>query len=237
MTTFPSITVNDVWVQYRLRNARHYNLKRTVANAASRRREPPEVLTALAGVSFQVTMGDRVALTGPNGSGKSTLLAVLAGTLQPSSGTASTLGRVVALLGGPGEGLDPEQTGRENAISLGVRHGESPKVMEGIVDEIADFSGLGNRFDHPVYTYSSGMQARLRFSAITCLTPGTLIVDEGIGVADEEFNERAAARLEEFFNRAGTLVLASHNTAMLQRYCRTRLALRDGVIESYGKLN
>lgn len=225
-----AIRLTDVWVQYRLRHAHHYNLKRTVSNVVARRQEQPEIITALQDVSLEVPKGARVGLTGPNGSGKSTLLAVMAKVLRPSRGTAQVVGRVLALLGGPDEGLDPEQTGRENALSLGIRLGESLDHMQSMLDEIQDFSGLGRRFDHPVYTYSSGMQVRLRFTAITALESDILLVDEGIGAADAEFNERAASRLARFYTGAGTLVLASHSDTLIATHCETSLNLVRGIL-------
>lgn len=223
-----AVDLNDVWVQYRLRNAHHYNLKRAVTNALTRKQETPEIITALRAVTMTVPRGTRLGLTGANGSGKSTLLAVMAGALTPTRGSSEVHGRVLALLGGPAEGLDPEQSGRENALSLGIRLGESPGAMAERMDEIRDFSGLGWRFDHPIHTYSSGMQVRLRFSAITSIGADVLLVDEGIGAADADFNERAADRLIAFYEAAGTLVLASHNEDLLNQHCDTVVSLHAG---------
>ena len=172
--------------------------------------------------------GARVGLTGPNGAGKSTLLAVMAGVLKPTRGRATNSGRLLALLGGPNEGLDPEQTGRENAMSLGVRLGESVSTMEGRLSEIRDFSGLGDRFEHPVYTYSSGMMVRVRFSTITSIKADVLLVDEGIGAADADFSSRASERLAQFFGAAATLVLATHSPSLLDAHCTSEIALIAG---------
>lgn len=225
-----AISLNDVWVQYNLRHAHHYNLKRTLTNALAGKRERPEVITALQSITIDIPKGARIGLTGPNGSGKSTLLAVMAGTLTPTHGTATIDGRVLALLGGPNEGLDPEQTGRENAIALGIRLGESMTTMLELADDIKEFSGLGRRFDHPIYSYSSGMQVRLRFSAITSIKADILLVDEGIGAADAEFNERAADRLRVFYAATGTLVLSSHAEEVLATHCEESLRLDAGVL-------
>lgn len=223
-----AIRLEDVWVQYMLRHAHHYNFKRTLTNLLSRRREEPEVVAALSDVSLQIPRGGRMGLTGPNGSGKSTLLAVMAGALHPSRGAAQVDGRVLALLGGPDEGLDPEQSGRENVLAIGMRFGKSAEYMREHTDEIQDFSGLGRRFDHPVYSYSAGMQVRLRFSAITALDADVLLVDEGIGAADAEFNARAEERLMEFYSRAGTLVIASHDFGILERLTDSHVHLSAG---------
>lgn len=227
----PAIQLEDVWVQYKLRHAHHYNLKRSVSNVVARRTEHPEVIDALRGVSLTIPKRSRVGLIGPNGSGKSTLLSVMAGALAPTRGRSTTTGRVLALLGGPDEGLDPEQSGRENAISLGVRLGESPRTMIDRLDDIREFSGLGRRFDHPVYTYSSGMQVRLRFTTITSISADVLLVDEGIGAADAEFSERANERLTKFYDHSGTLVLSSHAEDVISRHCQATIRLNQGTAE------
>lgn len=223
-----AIRLTDVWVQYLLRNAHHYNLKRAATNLVTRRNQDADVVTALNAVTLSIAKGARVGIKGPNGAGKSTLLAVMAGALAPSRGTATVNGRILALLGGPDEGLDPEQTGRENALSLGVRLGERTDAMRDRLNEIREFSGLGTRFEHPVYTYSSGMQVRLRFTAITSIRADVLLVDEGIGAADAEFNARAAERLEAFFAGSGTLVLSSHSDDVLAAHCHRTIRLDRG---------
>jgi len=225
-----AISLTDVWVQFQLRHAHHYNFKRTLTNVLTRKHEDPETITALEGISLDIPRGTRLGLTGPNGSGKSTLLDVMAGTLTPSRGTIQTRGRILALLGGPNEGLDPEQTGRENAMSLGIRLGEPRESMEAKLEDIHEFSGLGRRFDHPVYTYSSGMQVRVRFTTITSLHADVLLIDEGIGAADAEFNERADARLHEFYAKAGTLIMTSHSQELLGNHCQMNLKLDSGRI-------
>jgi predicted ABC-type transport system involved in lysophospholipase L1 biosynthesis ATPase subunit len=106
-------------------------------------------------------------------------------------------GRVLALLGGAAEGLDQEATGRDNIVSLGVQLGETPAAMRERIDDVTEFSGLAARIDHPVYSYSTGMQTRLRFSILTSLRPDILLLDEGLGAADAEFAHRADERLHE----------------------------------------
>ena len=230
-TPAPAVTLTNVWVQYQLRHAHHYNLKRTIGNALTFRRERPDIITAIEECTLRIAAGERVGITGPNGSGKSTLLSVLAGLRTPSTGTARVNGRVLALLGGPSEGLDPELTGIENARALGIRLGESPRHMDRLLADIIEFSGLGSRAEHPVYSYSSGMQVRLRFSTITAISADVLVVDEGIGAADSEFNERAEGRLKEFYERAGTLIMATHSDELIKHFCERRITLAAGRVQ------
>jgi ABC-2 type transport system ATP-binding protein/lipopolysaccharide transport system ATP-binding protein len=101
------------------------------------------------------------------------------------------------------------------------------------IDDVTDFSGLGSRIDHLVYSYSSGMQARLRFSVLTALRPDVLLIDEGIGTADAEFAHRASARLQEFVASAGVVVIASHAESLVAEYCQHGLWLHKGRVVAY----
>jgi len=191
---------------------------------------------AVDNLTANIAKGRITGFLGPNGAGKSTLLSVMAGTLAPTRGTAIVKGRVLALLGGPDVGLDPEQTGRENALSLGIRLGESPTAMAEKLDDIQEFSGLGKRFDHPVYSYSNGMHVRLRFTAITAIKAEILLVDEGIGAADAEFTARAAERLAQFYGHSGTLVLTSHAQTVLDQHCTSSFRIHEGLVAPSGDL-
>ncbi|MBK5307528.1 MAG: ABC transporter ATP-binding protein [Frankiaceae bacterium] len=211
-----------------------YNLKHRIAQLARRRKAAPVVIQALRSVDLEFEAGARIGLVGANGAGKSTLLAIMAGLLPPTSGAVEVEGRVLALLGGAGAGLTQEATGRENIVSMGVQLGESPDAMRARVDGIVEFSGLEDRIQHPVYSYSAGMQSRLRFSILTSLRPDILLLDEGLGTADAEFTARANARLNEFISGAGILVLASHGDGLLKEQCKDAIWLHQGVIASTG---
>lgn len=231
------IELRAVEAHYRLLSVRDYNLKRRVVDAVQRRTPEPVVIEALAGIDLTLEEGTRLGLVGANGAGKSTLLAVMAGLLPPTRGTVKVEGRVLALLGGAGAGLDQEASGRDNIVSMGVQLGESPARMRLQVDEVTEFSGLGSRIDHPVYSYSSGMQARLRFSILTGLRPDVLLLDEGIGTADAEFQTRASERLASFVGRAGVLVLASHSEGLLHEQCNQAVWVRQGHLALAGSVD
>jgi ABC-2 type transport system ATP-binding protein/lipopolysaccharide transport system ATP-binding protein len=117
---------------------------------------------------------------------------------------------------------------------MGVQLGESPQAMRGRIDDITEFSGLGERIMHPVYSYSTGMQTRLRFSILTSLRPDVLLLDEGLGTADAEFTARANHRLNEFMSSAGILVLASHGDSLLKEQCRDAIWLESGAVMRRG---
>ncbi len=179
-------------------SSRDYNLKRSFVNAVRFDRQPPRRINALRGVSLEIEEGSRVGLVGPNGAGKSTMLTLMAGILAPTSGAVTVRGRVLALLGGAGAGLEMEASGLDNIVNLGVQLGEAPAAMRARLEEVTEFSGLGERIGDPVYTYSTGMQARLRFSTLTSLSPDILLLDEGLTTADAAFAHKAQERLERF---------------------------------------
>ena len=231
------ISLGNVRAQYELLSVLDYNLKRRVVETIRRKAVPPVTIDALSGIDLEVPDGSRLGLVGANGAGKSTLLAIMAGVLPPTSGSVEVHGRVLALLGGASEGLDQEATGRDNIVSLGVQLGETPAAMRRRIDDVTEFSGLAARIDHPVYSYSTGMQARLRFSILTSLRPDILLLDEGLGTADAEFAHRADERLREFMSSAGIVVLASHGDDLLRSQCDTAVWLDQGRVREQGELD
>lgn len=232
-----SIVLKDASVTYTLTNSRDYNLKRSIVDAIRFDRQPPRRIEALRGVSLEVEDGARLGLVGPNGAGKSTMLTLMAGILAPTTGSVKVTGRVLALLGGAGAGLELEASGLDNIINLGVQLGEAPAAMRRRLAEVADFSGLEARIDDPVYTYSTGMQARLRFSTLTALSPDILLLDEGLTTADAAFAHKAQQRLESFMLGVGIVILASHGTEMLRDYCNTGVLMDAGQVAMCGNLD
>jgi ABC-2 type transport system ATP-binding protein len=233
----PSVSLRGVHVEHQLLSVRDYNLKNRVVQTARRRFSEPVVIDALKSIDLDIEEGSRIGLVGPNGAGKSTLLSVMAGLLPPTRGSVQVHGRVLALLGGSAAGLDQEATGRDNVVSMGVQLGESPRAMRCRIDDITDFSGLGERILHPAYSYSTGMQTRLRFSILTSLRPDVLLLDEGLGTADAEFTARANRRLNEFMSSAGILVLASHGDSLLKEQCTDAVWLDSGALASRGAVD
>lgn len=209
------IELNRVSVVYDLLSVSDYNLKRKILTGLGRRRRAQHTpLHAINNLSLEIKPDSRVGLIGANGAGKSTLLRVMAGALPPTRGRVQLDGKVFSLLGGSGTGLDFGLSGYENVILSGILLGEKPATMRSKVDEIAEFSGLGERLKNPVSSYSSGMQARLRFSILTSLSPEILIMDEGVATADAGFATKATARLTNFQDKASIVVMSSHGTKM-----------------------
>lgn len=227
----PQVELTDVSVVYRLLTVEDYNLKRQIARGFGRRRKGTvTALHALSNISLSLKDGDRLEVTGANGAGKTTLLRVIAGSLAPTSGRVLTQGRVLPLLGGPGATLDGTLTGRENIVQVGMMLGESPTRMQSLVNEVAEFSGLKDRLNTPVSTYSSGMAARLRFSIVTALQPDILVMDEGIAsTADPEFSNRAKVRLQQFRSKTSIVIWSSFSQS-LKGAATAQLILKDGKI-------
>lgn len=188
---------------------------------------------AIHDVSFSLNEGDRLAIIGENGSGKTTLLQVLAGILAPETGTLTTRGRITSLIN-INLGMQAEATGHRNITLRGLAAGYSHKMIEAKRDEIAEFSELGEFLYMPIDTYSAGMRMRLTFSIATAFEPEILILDEWLSAGDASFKEKATLRMNEFVEKAGILILASHSRKLLLDNCDTALWLDEGRVCAMG---
>jgi ABC-2 type transport system ATP-binding protein len=222
-----SIELKNVTVDLPIYGAHNMNLKGRVANFLARRDTEVEIIRALDDVSLSIKDGDRIGIVGPNGAGKTTLLRVMAGILKPSQGEVTIQGSVVSMID-QGLGMDSQCSGIENIFRRGIFLNQSTQQMQGRVDDIVEFSGLGDRIRHPLYTYSSGMRARLAFSIATSIEPEILIIDEGIGTADSEFTQKASQKLEEFLSNSGILLIASHSKEIIQRFTGKTIDIDKG---------
>jgi lipopolysaccharide transport system ATP-binding protein len=194
---------------------------------------PTTSIQALRDVSLTVPEGKTFGLVGRNGSGKSTLLKLVTGIYTPTSGTVDVHGRISALLE-LGAGFHPDFSGRENILVNGIILGMSRKEIRSRVDEIIEFSELGDFIDEPVRTYSSGMYARLAFAVATHVDPEILIIDEILSVGDEHFARKSSAKMEEFRKTGKTILLVTHDLATLQRRCDLAAWLDGGVLKASG---
>jgi ABC-2 type transport system ATP-binding protein/lipopolysaccharide transport system ATP-binding protein len=194
------------------------------------------VVRALDHVSLDLQDGARCGVIGHNGAGKTTLLRVISGAYRPAAGYARMEGRVTALFD-VAMGLDPESTGRENIYIRGMMLGMHRVEIEAIYDDVAEFADLGAFLDLPLRTYSAGMIARLAFGIVTAVHPEILVVDEGVNAGDAAFQRKAQERLEHFMGRTGILVLATHTTELLKRYCHEIVVLRHGAIAYRGAVD
>ena len=188
-------------------------------------RDPKYIFNQL---NLEINTGDRVGLIGQNGVGKSTLLRLLSGILKPDSGTISVASRLTVLLDS-GFGLDPSLSGRENVRTMAILAGVDRSLRTELTDEIKQFSELGESFDQPVKTYSTGMVVRLVLSAQLFFMENTgLIIDEGFGTADSAFQKKTFKRVDTLMRSVPFLVLASHSEEMLRKYCNRGIVLSNG---------
>lgn len=186
-----------------------------------------ETRWALQDVSFQIERGECVALIGHNGAGKSVLLRVLARVTRPTRGEADVCGSVGAVLD-VGVGFNRELTGRENIFLQGAILGIRKSVLQSKFDSMVALSGMEDFLDQPLKTYSNGMQVRLAFAVAAQLEPEILLMDEVLAVADEDFIRVCVQKIRELKEEGRTILLASHDLALLSQVCTRALWLERG---------
>ncbi len=191
---------------------------------------------ALKDLSFEIKKGETVGIIGRNGSGKSTLLQMICGTLNPSSGSIQTNGRIAALLE-LGSGFNPEFTGFENiylnAKVLGLTDAETDSKLNSIIE----FADIGDFINQPVKTYSSGMMVRLAFSVAIHVEPDILVVDEALSVGDAYFQAKCANKIKSIISGGATVLFVSHDTSSVKSLCNKALLLNSGRTQYYGDVN
>jgi ABC-2 type transport system ATP-binding protein/lipopolysaccharide transport system ATP-binding protein len=191
---------------------------------------------ALSNLDLELADGDRVCLIGHNGSGKTTLLRLIAGIYPTTEGQMEVDGKVLALLGNS-LAENPDATGYEN-ISLIANLLDWPKAkLPDYIREIEEFTELGEYLSLPTRIYSAGMLARLAFAMVTVQSPDVLLMDEGIGVGDAQFQAKAQVRARHFVNRAKIMVLASHSVELCKAYCNKGLLLAKGNRVFFGDID
>jgi len=228
-----SITVTDLTMRFPVYGVDAKSLKKhlakiTVGGRLDKSTGGVTEVTALTGLNMKLKAGDRLGLIGHNGSGKTTLLRALSGAYEPDEGSIEVEGRITALLD-LSLGIDPTATGIDNIRLRGRIAGLSSRDIEAKMDEIATFTGLGPFLAMPLKTYSAGMQARLAFAVATSVDADVLLMDEWIAVGDSQFQRIAHQRLLKLVERAGILVLASHDLDLIRLYCNKVMRLDSGV--------
>lgn len=234
----PHIEADRVSIEFPLYHVGARSLKKRLL-ARSRLREDEShriVVSALRDLSFRIGAGERVALIGGNGAGKTTLLRTMAGIYEPVVGRLEVEGSIGSLIDASA-GIDPESTGRENILLRGLFMGLSERECEQMTEEVGRFSGLGEFLDVPVRTYSAGMSVRLSFALATLMEPEILLMDEWFLAGDADFMARAAGRLEQLVVGADILVLATHDMAIVRKWCTRAIRLTGGRIDADGPVD
>jgi ABC-2 type transport system ATP-binding protein/lipopolysaccharide transport system ATP-binding protein len=235
------IQVNGVSVQFPIYDADTRSIKSHLMSISTGGRIGRDAgnricVEALDDVTLAIEHGDRVGLIGNNGAGKTTLLRVLAGIYEPTRGTVEVEGCVAPLFN-VGLGIDPEATGFENIYLRGAFLGLSRQEIRARIDEIAEFTELGDYLAMPVRTYSAGMQVRLAFAVSTAIEPEILLMDEWIGAGDATFIAKAEQRINGVVDKARILVIASHSEALIMRTCTKGVLMHAGRVVAVGAID
>ncbi|HEV7979379.1 ABC transporter ATP-binding protein [Amycolatopsis sp.] len=231
----------DVWnasVDFPIFDAKTRSLKKRVLGKVGGKigtESKVPIIEALHDVTLSIKDGDRIGLVGHNGAGKSTLLRLLSGIYEPTRGSARISGKVAPVFD-LGVGMDQEISGYENIMIRGLYLGMSRKQMQKRVDDIAEFTELGDYLSMPLRTYSTGMRVRLALGVVTSIDPEILLLDEGIGAVDAAFLNKARDRLKDLVKRSGLLVFASHSDEMLFELCDSAIWMDEGGVKQQGSL-
>lgn len=226
-----AIEVRNMYKQFKVQYDKANTLKDKILfwNRENRK----EVHKVLNNINLNIKKGESVALIGTNGSGKSTLLKLMTKIIFPTSGTIETNGKLTSLLE-LGAGFHPDFTGRENIYFNASIFGLTRKDIENRIDEIIEFSELGEFIDNPVRTYSSGMYMRLAFSVAINVDAEILLIDEILAVGDQHFQEKCFAKLKELRDSGKTIVIVSHSLDTVKKLCRRAVWIYKGEIRLDG---
>ena len=229
----PSIRLQEVSLRYRLAKQRIPSIKEFAIHWM-RGALSYEKLWALRDVSLTIHQGERVGIVGRNGAGKSTLLKVISRVLKPSKGRIEVRGLISPILE-LGTGFDHELTGLENIYLNALLLGRTRREIEEKLEEIIDFSGLGDFIRSPIRNYSSGMLARLGFSVATAWLPEILILDEVLAVGDAAFTEKCEAKMRTFHEAGITILVVSHSDLVIRETCTRCIWLDAGHLRADGE--
>lgn len=234
------IEFNKVWKKFR-KGEKFNSLRDAIPNLfRSKKAEQKKGIMleekefwAVKDVDFKIQKGEVVGIIGPNGAGKSTILKLLSGIIVPNKGDMKVTGRLSALIEVTA-GFHPELTGRENVYLNGTILGMKKKEIDDQFEKIVEFSGIKEFIDTPVKRYSSGMFSRLGFSVAAHVNPDVLLVDEVLSVGDIAFQAKCAEKMRELLNSGVTIILVSHNIALIENLCKRVILLNKGKIQKEG---
>lgn len=225
-----SIEVQNVSLTYKVVNSVSLKDRLRLRNSGESR---IEYVRALDNVSFHVKKGQTIGIIGSNGAGKSTLLKTLAGIFSPDSGEIKLHSNSVSLLT-LGAGFETNLTGIENIYSNGILLGLSRRQIDKRLRQIIDFADIGGFIDKPVRTYSSGMRSRLAFAVAANVEPDILLLDEMMGVGDEDFRAKSSKSIRDLIRAKRSVVIVSHNLKTVEELCQAVLWLEKGKVQHFG---
>ncbi len=230
-----AIIIEDVWKSYKRGQVRAGDLRTSLTNIWSAFNQKSEEFFALQQINLTINKGDILGIVGPNGAGKSTLLKLLSRITFPTKGRLSINGRLSSMLE-VGTGFHPELTGIENIYLNGSILGMRRQEVNAKLDSIIEFSGLKTFLNTPVKHFSSGMYVRLAFAVASHLSTDIILIDEILGVGDQEFRKKCLEKLVSASEEGRTVLIVSHQMSYLRNYCRSGIYIREGKIAYAGKI-
>lgn len=234
------ICVNNVSLTYPIYGSNARSFKATLLNKATGgligRHHNSMNVEALRDISFELELGDRLALLGHNGAGKSTLLKVLAKIYEPTKGSVTVNGRINCLFDIM-MGMEHELDAYENIALRGLILGLSKSEIQRIIPRVEEFAELGDFIKMPIKSYSSGMKVRLAFGIITNVFSEILLIDEIVNVGDAKFLEKAKAQMKSLVHQSEFMVLSSHDTHIVREFCNKGLWLEHGIVKCFGTID
>ncbi len=224
-----AIHIQDLHVRYK--ELAGYSIKRMLFKGGKKK---DKTFHALKGINLDVQKGEILGIIGKNGSGKSTLLNTVGGIFAPDSGVIDLFGQSVSLLS-IGVGFQKNLSGRENIILSGLLLGFDEAFIHEKMEDIIEFSELGDFIDKPVKTYSKGMYSKLAFSITAFLETDIILIDEVLSVGDEHFKKKSSKKMKELISDENrTVLIVSHSISTLRKLCTKMLWLHDGCIKMLG---
>ena len=228
-----AIKVENLTKEFKLFYDKPKTLKERLVFWNHKKEESRKVLE---NINLDIERGETVALIGTNGSGKSTLLKLMTKIIYPTKGKLITNGKLTSLLE-LGAGFHPDFTGRENIYFNASIFGLTREEIEKRVDEIIEFSELGEFIDSPVRTYSSGMYMRLAFSVAINVDADILLIDEILAVGDQHFQDKCFAKLRELKESDKTIVIVTHSLGQVKKLCTRAIWIYEGKVRMDGTPN
>lgn len=227
-----AIEVENLCVNYK--SLKSYSIKKNLLRGKKNKKQ---VCEAVKNVSFKVKKGEILGIVGKNGSGKSTMLRAIAGIFAPNSGTVDLHGNSISLLA-IGIGFKTELSGRDNIILSAMLLGFSKEQINQKMEQIIEFSELGDAIDAPVRTYSSGMHSKLAFSITAILETQIILIDEVLSVGDARFKKKSYKKMKELISdKDRTVVIVSHDRKTIADLCDKVLWINDGELVQFGETN
>jgi ABC-type polysaccharide/polyol phosphate transport system ATPase subunit len=224
----PAVILSHISKQYTIQHEKPTLVEKFVQGKT-------ETFFALNDISLTVKQGERIGFIGPNGSGKTTLLKIIAGITKPTTGIRITKGKIISLIDLEA-GFHPELTGYQNIFVNGLLLGLSRQSIQKNIQSIIRFADIRQFIDTPLYTYSQGMKLRLGFSIAIHAEPDILILDEGITVGDEEFQNKVEKTLFQLFQQKKTVIVATHLKELIELLCTRTITIRNGEITAISNI-